>query len=192
MQMSLEKSKEFSTLPDHPIPADAAFECLGRVEFNGAAYLGYRARLKTRIVTISEGLLSEARQQELTRKLQQMPQEWRTVFVDPESALPAYDLVAQENQLDSPSSNVRYTYPSNIKIEPLLWCRGGVPLAVKENRRRSFAAPVGSFPYPAVSRTRCAAHAQAHPSTKIVALSANQDVHRMIRHAQNAAERTGG
>jgi hypothetical protein len=88
MQMSAEKSKDFSTLSDYPIPADAVFECLGRVEFMGAVYLGYRARLKKRIATISVGPLSEARQQELTRKLQEIPQEWRTVFVDPQSTLP--------------------------------------------------------------------------------------------------------
>ena len=126
MQMMLEKNKDFSTLSDQPVPADAVFECLGRVEFKGAVYLGYRARLNKRAVTISAGPLTEARQQELTRKLQQMPQEWRTVLIDPQSALPAYDLVAQENQLDSPSNDVRYTYPSNIKIEPPLWCRVGL------------------------------------------------------------------
>lgn len=126
MQMSLEKNKDFSTLLDYSIPAGTAFECLGKVEFNGAAYLGYRARLEKRIATIAQGPLSEARQQELARRFQQMPQEWRTVFVDPQSGLPAYDLVAQENQLDSPSNNVRYTYPSNIKIEPPLWCRVGL------------------------------------------------------------------
>jgi hypothetical protein len=52
-----------------------------------------------------------------------MPQEWRTVFVDPQSMLPAHDLVAQNNQLDSPSHKVRYTYPNDIKIEPPFWCQ---------------------------------------------------------------------
>lgn len=124
MQMNLEKNKDFTALGDYPIPADAVFECLGRVEFKGAAYLGYRARLNMAVVTV--GPLSEARQQELSRKLQQMPQEWRTVFVDPQSVLPAYDLVAEENQLDSPRSEARYTYPNDIKIEPPLWCRLGL------------------------------------------------------------------
>jgi hypothetical protein len=54
----------------------------------GAAYLGYRAHLKKRIATISPGPLSEARQQELTRELQQMPQEWRTVLSIPETRFP--------------------------------------------------------------------------------------------------------
>jgi len=52
-----------------------------------------------------------------------MPQEWRTVFVDPQSMLPAHDLVAQNNHLDSPSYKVRYTYPNDIKIEPPFWCQ---------------------------------------------------------------------
>jgi hypothetical protein len=63
-----------------------------------------------------------AGQQELSRK----PQEWRTVFVDRESMLPAYDLVSQEYQLDNPSHKVQYTYPMDIKIEPPLWCRLGL------------------------------------------------------------------
>jgi hypothetical protein len=122
----LRKRGDFSTMPDSPIPPDTTFECLGRVEFKGTAYLGYRARLKMTIATIAMGPLSESGQQELSRKLQQMPQEWRTVFVDPESMLPAYDLVAQENQLDSPRNKVRYTYPNNISIEPPIWCRIGL------------------------------------------------------------------
>jgi hypothetical protein len=144
VQMILENGKDFSALPERPIRADAVFECLGRVEFKGTAYLGYRARVDTTIVTVSPssqerftvGPSTEerdvtvgpltARRQELVRKAQQMPQEWRTVFVDPQSTLPAYDLVAQENQLDNPSRKVRYTYPNGIKIEPPLWCRVGL------------------------------------------------------------------
>jgi hypothetical protein len=126
--MIFNADKDFSTLRDRPIPADAMFECLGRVEFKGTAYIGYRARLNKATLTLvgTNGALSETRKQELDRKLRQMPQEWRTVFIDPQSILPAYDLEAQENQLDSPSSKVRYTYPSNIKIEPPLWCRVGL------------------------------------------------------------------
>jgi hypothetical protein len=126
--MIFKADKDFSTLRDRPVPADTMFACLGKVEFNGTEYLGYRARLNQAIVAIAapDGTLSETRQQELSRKLQQMPQEWRTVFVDPQSKLPAHDLVAQENQLDSPRSKVRYTYPNNIKIEPPLWCRIGL------------------------------------------------------------------
>lgn len=117
-----------SELADIPVPADAAFECLGRVEFEGTVYLGYRGRIEKRIAVVvpHNGALNEARQWELERKLQQMPQEWRTVFVDPQSALPAHDLAAQENQLDNPSRTVHYTYSTDIKIVPPLWCRLGL------------------------------------------------------------------
>ena len=117
-----------SVLGDIAVPADAVFECLGRVEFEGTAYLGYRARLDRAFVMVvpHKGTLSDARQQELERKFQQMPQEWRTVFVDPQSALPAYDLAAQANQLDNPSRKVQYTYPNHINIGPPLWCLLGL------------------------------------------------------------------
>jgi hypothetical protein len=128
--MILEAGKDFSPpvspLRDPVIRADDVFECLGEVEFKGTAYLGYRTRLEKRIAIIAMGPLSDSRERELDRKLRQKPQEWRTVFVDPQSTLPAYDLVAQENQLDNPSRKVWYTYPNGIKIEPPLWCRVGL------------------------------------------------------------------
>jgi hypothetical protein len=116
----LGKNKDFSTLSDYPVPAEAVFECLGRVEFEGSAYIGYGARGGKSI--IAERPLTETRRQELSRK----PQEWRSVFVDPQGRLPAHDLVAQKDQLDSPSYKVRYTYPNDVKIEPPLWCRVGL------------------------------------------------------------------
>jgi hypothetical protein len=62
--------------------------------------------------------LSEQDQQELMSEFEQMPQYWRTIFLDWRSALPAHDLVAEQNQLDNPRSKVQYTYPGGIKIEP--------------------------------------------------------------------------
>jgi hypothetical protein len=124
IQMKLRASDDFAAVLNVP---PKVYECLGRVEFEGTAYLGYRARRERRIITFApNGALSETRKRELDRKLEQMPQEWRTIFVDPESRLPAYELVAQENQLGNPSSKVRYTYPNNIDIEPPLWCRLGL------------------------------------------------------------------
>jgi hypothetical protein len=115
-------------LAEIPVAADAVVECLGRVEFAGSAYLGYRTRLVQSIAVIADrnGTVSDARQREIERKLQQMPQQWRTVFVETATALPAYDLVAEENQLDNPSRKVQYAYPNNIKIDPPLWCRLGL------------------------------------------------------------------
>lgn len=117
-----------SFLADIPVSADAVFECLGRVEFDGTTYLGYRSRIEKRIALVvpHNGALSDTTQEELARKLQQLPQEWRTVFVDPQSGLPAHDLAAQENQLDNPSRKVQYTYPTDIEIDPPLWCRLGL------------------------------------------------------------------
>jgi hypothetical protein len=116
---------EFTVMPNVP---PLAYECLGRVDFEGMAYVGYRARLENAIMVMElhNGALSETRERELDRKLDQMPQEWRTVFVAPQSALPAYELVAQENRLGNPSLKVRYTYPQDIDIEPPLWCRLGL------------------------------------------------------------------
>ena len=121
-QLIYSAGMDFSTRPDRAVPAHTVFECLGRVEFQGTAYLGYRARLDGAIaVAVPSTPLSETKQQEFLRKLQEMPQEWRTVFIDPQSTLPAHDLVAQENQLDSPRDKVHYTYPNSIKIEPPVW-----------------------------------------------------------------------
>jgi hypothetical protein len=62
--------------------------------------------------------LSEKEEQELLSKFQQMPQMWRTGFVDPTSMLPAWDLITPENQLDDPRSSERYTCSAYIWIEP--------------------------------------------------------------------------
>jgi hypothetical protein len=65
-------------LAEIPVPADAVVECLGRVEFAGTAYLGYRTRLVQAIAVIADrnGTLSDARQREIERELQQVPQQW--------------------------------------------------------------------------------------------------------------------
>ena len=111
-------------MPDRAVPPNAAFECLGRVEFKGTTYIGYRARFDQAIIQPVSSIVphtdspSEKDRQDVLSKLEQMPQEWRTVFVDIQTALPAYDLVAAENQLDNPRSSVQYTYPVDIRIEP--------------------------------------------------------------------------
>lgn len=122
MQMKLADSAESATAANVPAPAT---ECLGKVEFDGTAYLGYRARVDKKIVMVVPpgGALSDTQKRELARIAEHTPQEWRTVFVDPQSALPVYELVAQANQLGNPSVKVRYAYPSSINIAPPLWCR---------------------------------------------------------------------
>jgi hypothetical protein len=121
MQRNLGTVADFAAVLNMSPPV---YECLGRIEFEGTAYLGYRARLEN--VVLTSGALSKRREPELDRKPEQMPQKWRTIFVDPESRLPAYELVAQEDQLGNPSSKVQYVYPNNIDIEPPLWCRLGL------------------------------------------------------------------
>src|SRR5215472_10642100 len=106
--------------PAPAVPTDTAFECLGRVEFKGTTYIGYRQPLVkgvVRIVTDSGGRLNEKEEQEVLSRLYQMPQASRTVFVDWPSMLPAYDIWAPENQLDNPKSSDHYTYPGAISIE---------------------------------------------------------------------------
>jgi hypothetical protein len=111
---------DFLLFPDRVVPADATFECLGLVAFRDNIYVGYRTRLDKSIVYIAPTDPKE--QEELAAKvqqeLQQMPEEWRTVFVDKWSSLPVYDVVAAENRLDTPRYSVYFTYPADIKIEP--------------------------------------------------------------------------
>jgi hypothetical protein len=109
---------DFSARPDRAVPVDTAFECLGRVELKGKVHIGYRTRLANAVTTV--GPVSEKDEQELLSRLRQMPQHWRTVLLDWPSMLPAYDIVAQESQLDNPRSSEHYTYPDDIKIEPPL------------------------------------------------------------------------
>ena len=110
---------DFSPWPDRAVSPNAKLECLGWVIFHGTVYTGYRALLpKSAVLVTKSGVsLSKEEKQELSSKLRQMPQEWRTVFVN-WRGLPAYDLVAQEHQLDSPSYKIQYTYSGDIKIEP--------------------------------------------------------------------------
>jgi hypothetical protein len=124
IQMKLAANADAAAVLNVPPPA---YACLGKVEFKGTAYLGYRSRVAWAIARmVFDGAARETRDPELERKLAQMPEEWCTVLVDPASRLPAYDLVAQQNRLDDPRSSVRYTYPNAITIKPPLWCRLGL------------------------------------------------------------------
>jgi len=113
---------DFSLLPDRAVPLVPVFECLGTIEFKGKAYIGFRARPQkgSYVVLAPLGSRSQEEEQKLLSKLRQMPQQLRTVFVEWPSMLPAYDLVAEENQLDNLRSGVHYTYPDNIRVEPPL------------------------------------------------------------------------
>jgi hypothetical protein len=109
---------DFSVWPDRVVPVGLDFECLGRVVFKDTAYVGYRAKLPKVIYSITNAQPSEQEKQELMARFQQMPQTWRTVFLDLVSALPVLDMKAEENQLDNPKSKIHFTYPTDIKIDP--------------------------------------------------------------------------
>jgi len=98
---------------------DEAFACLGRIEFNGKAYIGYRARAAESFVLDVLRPQSQKALQDDLAAIRHMPQPWRTVLLEPSSLLPAYDLLAQENPFDSPNRRSdHYTYPDDIRIEP--------------------------------------------------------------------------
>ena len=98
---------------------DEPFACLGRVEFNGEAYIGYRARAaKSFVLDVLRPQSQKALQDDLAA-IGHMPQPWRTVLLEPSSLLPTYDLLAQGNPFDSPNRRSdHYTYSDDIRIEP--------------------------------------------------------------------------
>jgi hypothetical protein len=57
-------------------------------------------------------------QEERLAKLKKQPTFWRTILVDPDTGLPAYQNDALANQLDSPLWKMHFTYPRDITIEP--------------------------------------------------------------------------
>ena len=97
------------TFPSGAGSAETIFECLGTVAFEGKAYAGYRTILPHRIVTLG---------QEIPAETKQLPTLWRTILVDRETGLPAYQLPEIENQRNSPVWKMHYTYPHDIRIEP--------------------------------------------------------------------------
>ena len=50
--------------------------------------------------------------------LREAPPKWRTVLVDRETGLPAYDIITLTSELDSPTLKTRHTYPRRLAIEP--------------------------------------------------------------------------
>ena len=52
------------------------------------------------------------------KTLRQAPPKWRTVLVDRETGLPAYDIITLTSELDSPTLTRRHTYPRRLAIEP--------------------------------------------------------------------------
>jgi len=91
-------------------PKDVSeFDCLGKVTLDGKQYLGYRS--VEHDAAPSAGANSAAVH--------------RTVYVDPETGLPAVNLVAEETPSAVPVFKGLYTYPTDLVIEGY----PGAPLA---------------------------------------------------------------
>jgi hypothetical protein len=94
------------------------FECLGIVAFEGKTYAGYRTSddddPRREMVVVAVGKIGQ--DEDLARLRQQLTL-WRTILVDGETGLPAYQIVAGTNQLNTPVWKMHYTYPRDIRIE---------------------------------------------------------------------------
>lgn len=88
-------------------PKDVSeFDCLGKVTLDGKQYLGYRSVEHDAAPSAGAAV-------------------HRTVYVDPETGLPAVNLVAEETPRAAPVFKGVYTYPTDLVIEGY----PGAPLA---------------------------------------------------------------
>jgi len=78
------------------------FECIEKATIDGKEYLGYRS--------IEKGG-ADARGSTVTRPVH------RTIYVDPETGLPAFNIVAEEKAGAVPIFKGVYTYPTDLVIE---------------------------------------------------------------------------
>ena len=111
------------TLPFKALPPYAAFACLEAVRFEGRTYAGYQASFRpTTVLMVQMDHMSPSKMQEEKERalkiLREAPPKWRTVLVDRETGLPAYDIITLTSELDSPTLKMRYTYPRRLAIEP--------------------------------------------------------------------------
>jgi hypothetical protein len=106
--------------PALPLPSDTTFACLGAVAFEATIYTGYQISFRpTAVVIATLGTsVSKAQQGEALKALKEAPPRWRTILVDRETGLPAYDIMTPTSQLDNPNLTIRYTYPGDLTIEP--------------------------------------------------------------------------
>lgn len=90
---------EFATAVSKP-SAIGQFECAGKQTFEGKEYLAYTAKDKN-------------------AKPDANPDETlaRTIYVDADTGLPAYNVVAAVSGKGEPSEKVTYSYPADIVIE---------------------------------------------------------------------------
>jgi hypothetical protein len=108
-------------LPPLEATSETTFACLEAVAFEGKTYAGYQISFRpTRaaVVVSRVASISKTKEEEISKALKQAPPIWRTILVDRETGLPAYQIMADTNQLDTPTSKTRYTYPRDLTIEP--------------------------------------------------------------------------
>jgi hypothetical protein len=101
------------TLPSGVGSPQTPFQCLGTVAFEDKTYAGYRT-IDPRQGVVVVGKID---QKEVAANVTQQLTLWRTILVDGETGLPAYQIVAFANELDHPVWKMRYTYPRDITIE---------------------------------------------------------------------------
>lgn len=89
-------SEQTKVAVEAPPQVSAEFSCLGTVTYEGKDYLGYQTAPEKR----PDGV-------ELAR----------TIYIDPKSGLPAYNIIAPIKDPASPVRKETITYPSDIVIE---------------------------------------------------------------------------
>jgi hypothetical protein len=76
----------------------AGYECLGTVKYENQDLLGYRSEDKTHPEADRSKIIA------------------RTIYVDPKSGLPAYNVIASLADGAKPLREVKYSYPADIEI----------------------------------------------------------------------------
>jgi hypothetical protein len=74
------------------------YECLGTVKYDNQDLLGYRFQDKTHAQTDPSKVVT------------------RTIYVDPKTGLPAYNVIASLADTSKPLREVKYSYPTDISI----------------------------------------------------------------------------
>jgi hypothetical protein len=111
------------TFPFKALPPDTAFACLEAVRFEGRTYAGYQASFRpTTVLMLEMDHMSPSKLQEQKERAlktrREAPPNWRTVLVDRETGLPAYDITTLTSEFDTPTLKIRYSYPRRLAIEP--------------------------------------------------------------------------
>ena len=88
--------------------------CLGSIEFSGNTYVAFKGGHP--VATIRSVVAGHSPPKDDPSF--EEPQRWQIVLLDPQTGLLAYQSVTADKQLLNVPSEVRYTYPGDITIEP--------------------------------------------------------------------------